>query len=242
MRSFHLRNAMSAKLRHLPGGTVLLLLGLSITGCSIPTKPNLPELEPEPAAAPLADSPAKAQCEFELQKLMTEKDVQHQEIERLQKVVAEKDAQIRSQQARQQDQAKTLQETSNLAAQAQVKLRRLATRPAAASAIAEVEMVMGNLTSSPLAGSEQMLQTQAQRLLSAAVASYAERVRSQVEALQPMVKGRQIALTVSIGIVESQLEDMSATAVFARADHALYEAKRAGRNRAYCPVLAKLEA
>ena len=174
MRSFHLRNAMSAKLRHLPGGTVLLLLGLSITGCSIPTKPNLPELEPEPAAAPLADSPAKAQCEFELQKLMTEKDVQHQEIERLQKVVAEKDAQIRSQQARQQDQAKTLQETSNLAAQAQVKLRRLATRPAAASAIAEVEMVMGNLTSSPLAGSEQMLQTQAQRLLSAAVASYAD--------------------------------------------------------------------
>ena len=70
----------------------------------------------------------------------------------------------------------------------------------------------------------------------------AERVRSQVEALQPMVKGRQIALTVSIGIVESQLEDMTATAVFARADHALYEAKRAGRNRAYCPVLAKLEA
>ena len=41
-----------------------------------------------------------------------DKEAQHQEIERLQKVLAEKDAQIRSQQARQQDQAKTLQETA----------------------------------------------------------------------------------------------------------------------------------
>ena len=32
------------------------------------------------------------------------------------------------------------------------------------------------------------------------------------------------------------------TEVFARADQALYEAKRAGRNRAYCPLLAKTEA
>jgi hypothetical protein len=92
----------------------------------------------------------------------------------LQKVLTEKDAQIRSQQARQQDQAKTLQETSSIAAQAQVKLRRLATRPAAASAIAEVEMMMGNLKSSPMAVSEEILQTQAQRLLNAATTSYAE--------------------------------------------------------------------
>jgi diguanylate cyclase (GGDEF)-like protein len=66
----------------------------------------------------------------------------------------------------------------------------------------------------------------------------AERVRSQVEALHPTVKGSLISLTVSIGIVESQPEDVTPTEIFARADHALYEAKRAGRNRAYCPLLA----
>jgi diguanylate cyclase (GGDEF)-like protein len=65
----------------------------------------------------------------------------------------------------------------------------------------------------------------------------AERVRSQVEALHPTVKGVEIVLTVSLGIVESLPEDMSATEVFARADHALYEAKRGGRNRAYSPPL-----
>ena len=174
MGSFNQRNAVDAGLGHIPGGTILLLLGLSIAGCSIPTKPSGPEPEPEPiVAVPLSESPAKAQCEIELEKLLAEKDAQHQEIERLQKVLAEKDAHIRSQQVRQQDQAKTLQETCQ-AAQAQVKLRRLATRPAAASAIAEVEMVMGNLKSSPIAGPEQILQTQAQRLLNAATASYGE--------------------------------------------------------------------
>ena len=66
----------------------------------------------------------------------------------------------------------------------------------------------------------------------------AERVRSQVEALHPTVKGSLISLTVSIGIVESQPGDVTPTEIFARADHALYEAKRAGRNRAYCPLLA----
>jgi hypothetical protein len=172
MGFFNERDISSARLPHIRGGIFILLLGLSIAGCSIPTKkPSMPEPEivtavPEPLA--------KAQCEIQLETLVTEKEAQYQEIERLQKVLAEKDAQIRAQQARQQDQAKTLQEASNLAAQAQVKLRRLATRPAAASAIAEVEMMMVNLKSSPMAGPELILQTQAQRLLNAATASYAE--------------------------------------------------------------------
>ena len=54
--------------------------------------------------------------------------------------------------------------------------------------------------------------------------------------------GSTINVTVSIGIVQCQQDDMTPTAVFARADHALYEAKGAGRNRAYCPLLAKTEA
>ena len=46
--------------------------------------------------------------------------------------------------------------------------------------------------------------------------------------------GIEIPLTVSIGIVECQLQDDSLTAVLTRVDSALYEAKRTGRNRAYC--------
>jgi chromosome segregation ATPase len=173
MGFFNQPHAFDAGQRDVLGGAVLLLLGLSISGCSTPTKPGLPEIT-QVEAAPLPELLGKAECEIEIEKLLMEKEAQHQEIERLQKVLAEKDAQIRSHQARQQDQAKTLQETSSQAAQAQVKLRRLATRPAAASAIAEAEMVMGNLNSSPISAPEQTLQTQAQRLLNAASVSYAE--------------------------------------------------------------------
>ena len=57
MGSFNQRNAVDAGLGHIPGGTILLLLGLSIAGCSIPTKPSGSEPEPEPiVAAPLAES------------------------------------------------------------------------------------------------------------------------------------------------------------------------------------------
>ncbi|KIO50508.1 hypothetical protein SQ11_00655 [Nitrosospira sp. NpAV] len=151
----------------------LVLLGLNITGCSFPKSqpPELPVISPEPSM--------KEQQEIErLQKLLVEKEVekeaQQQEIERLQKMLAEKEAQIRIQQVRQQDQAKTLQETSNQAVHTQVKLRRLATRPAAASTIAEAEVAMENLKSSQFTESEQVMQSQAQRFLSAAAASYAE--------------------------------------------------------------------
>lgn len=150
---------------------MMALLGLSITGCNVlmKLKPPEPEIQvavPEPCA--------KEQCEAEREKLLAEKEAQQQEIERLQKLLAEKDAFIRSQQARQQDQAKTLQETSSQAAHAQIKLRRLATRPAAASTIAEAEISLESLKSSPATHAEQLLQTQAQRLLAAATASYAE--------------------------------------------------------------------
>jgi uncharacterized protein YgiM (DUF1202 family) len=116
----------------------------------------------------------KEQCEAEREKLLAEKAAQQQEIERLQKLLGEKDAFIRNQQVRQQDQAKTLQETSSQAAHAQIKLRRLATRPAAASTIAEAEIAMESLKSSPVSDAERLLQTQGQRLLAAAAASYAE--------------------------------------------------------------------
>jgi folylpolyglutamate synthase/dihydropteroate synthase len=154
------------------GRIIFMLVGVMMAGCSI-----LPKASPSKAEAGgvLWSTCVGEQHEIErLQKLLVEKEAQQQEIERLLKLVAEKEAQIRSQEAWQQDQAKTLQETSSKAAHAQVKLRRLATRPAAASTIAEVEMVMENLKSSPITGSAQALQAQAARLLDAAATSYAE--------------------------------------------------------------------
>ncbi len=147
------------------------LLGLSITGCNALMKLKFPGSETRTA---VLEPCAKEQCEAEREKLLAEKEAQQQEIERLQKSLAEKDVLIRSQQARQQDQAKTLQETSSQAAHAQIKLRRLATRPAAASTIAEAEISLESLKASQAAHAEQLLQTQAQRLLVAATASYAE--------------------------------------------------------------------
>ncbi|MDN5753909.1 MAG: SH3 domain-containing protein [Nitrosospira sp.] len=135
--------------------------------CSSLLKP----LSSEIPAIPM-DPCAAEQREIErLQKLLVEKDAQQQEIERLQNVLADKEAQIRVQQVQQRVQARTLRETTN---QALVKVRRLATRPAAASAIAEAEAAMENLKSFPFTDSEQAVQTQAQRLLSAAAASYAK--------------------------------------------------------------------
>jgi diguanylate cyclase (GGDEF)-like protein len=62
----------------------------------------------------------------------------------------------------------------------------------------------------------------------------AERIRSQVENMRYSSHDSTIAVTVSIGIVQCQSDDTTPTAVFARADSALYKAKHAGRNRAHC--------
>ena len=62
----------------------------------------------------------------------------------------------------------------------------------------------------------------------------AERIRSQVENMRYSVDGSTISVTVSIGIVQCQRDDGTPTMLLARVDNALYEAKRAGRNRAYC--------
>ncbi|SEP32650.1 diguanylate cyclase (GGDEF) domain-containing protein [Nitrosovibrio sp. Nv6] len=61
----------------------------------------------------------------------------------------------------------------------------------------------------------------------------AERIRSQIENMRYSVSDSTITVTVSIGVVQCQSDDITPTAVFTRADDALYEAKRAGRNQAY---------
>ncbi|MEO8992390.1 MAG: diguanylate cyclase, partial [Nitrosospira sp.] len=64
-------------------------------------------------------------------------------------------------------------------------------------------------------------------------AKTAERIRLQVENAQHSLNGSLIAVTVSIGIVQCRPDDITPTAVFGRADKALYQAKRAGRNQSY---------
>jgi hypothetical protein len=167
-----LRNLRQMWGRSAPKWMIMAFTGLSMIGCNnIPVRSIPPDSEIEVAALESCD---KERCEAEREKLLAEKAAQQQEIERLQKLLAEKDALIRNQQVRQQDQAKTLQETSSQAAHAQIKLRRLATRPAAASTIAEAEISMEGLKSSPLSDTERMLQAQAQRLLTAATVLYDE--------------------------------------------------------------------
>lgn len=131
-------------------GTVIALSGLNITGCTL--------LKPIPVAAPI---PPNEPCE-----------AQQREIERLQQLLAEKEALIRNLNVRQQGQAKALQETTSQVTRDQVRLRRLATQPGAASSIAEAEVAMTSLKSSQITAPEQILQ--AQRLLGAATASYAK--------------------------------------------------------------------
>jgi len=62
----------------------------------------------------------------------------------------------------------------------------------------------------------------------------AERIRAQVNDMRYSASGQIVSVTVSIGVVQcTQSDDVTPTAVFSRADSALYEAKRAGRNRAH---------
>lgn len=59
----------------------------------------------------------------------------------------------------------------------------------------------------------------------------AERIRMQVAEVGNNLKEHKIAITLSIGISHSLPEDNSPTLLLARVDNALYEAKKAGRNR-----------
>jgi len=58
----------------------------------------------------------------------------------------------------------------------------------------------------------------------------AERVRQRVAHDPVHVDGQDLAMTISLGVAEARPDDDART-LLARADHALYEAKRAGRNR-----------
>ncbi|WP_374580459.1 CHASE domain-containing protein [Pseudoduganella sp.] len=64
-----------------------------------------------------------------------------------------------------------------------------------------------------------------------AARAFAERLRQRIADTPLQHNGSSIAITVSIGIAGMAPADRSGDAALVRADHALYRAKRAGRNR-----------
>jgi diguanylate cyclase (GGDEF)-like protein len=64
----------------------------------------------------------------------------------------------------------------------------------------------------------------------------AERVRSTVEHTPLVIDGQSLTLTVSVGVAVAALNESDGTVLLQRADAALYEAKRAGRNRVEAAV------
>ncbi|MGZ0018531.1 sensor domain-containing diguanylate cyclase [Nitrosomonas sp. wSCUT-2] len=62
----------------------------------------------------------------------------------------------------------------------------------------------------------------------------AERIRSQVANIHCDSINQDLHVTLSIGVIQSEPNDISLTILLSRVDSALYEAKRAGRDQVYC--------
>ena len=59
----------------------------------------------------------------------------------------------------------------------------------------------------------------------------AEKIRQTIEMTDFTIRGQKLPLTISLGITAVEEADLNQEAVFSRADQALFEAKRAGRNQ-----------
>jgi len=79
-------------------------------------------------------------------------------------------------------------------------------------------------------GGEEFVVVLVETALDAAL-DIAERIRSVVEIPRLGASNKLISVTVSLGVAHSSEGDDGPGAALARADHALYEAKRAGRNQ-----------
>ncbi len=136
---------------------VILIIVLVTTGCA-----NLHFLESE-SKPELESAPITQEAFQQLQ----------QKIKHLEKIVQEKNTIILKQQKHQQQQVQAQQDTSHEAARTRLKLHRLATKPSAASTIAEVEVAINRFTKDPTSVTNQNLQTQAQFLFDTATKLYA---------------------------------------------------------------------
>lgn len=61
----------------------------------------------------------------------------------------------------------------------------------------------------------------------------AERIRAQVASIHCDTIDKDLHVTLSIGVIQSEADDTSLTILLSRVDSALYEAKRAGRDQVY---------
>ncbi len=59
----------------------------------------------------------------------------------------------------------------------------------------------------------------------------AEKLRQHIERTAFLFQGKRVPVTISLGVTQVESSDSDPQSIFARADEAMYEAKRAGRNR-----------
>ncbi|HAA04292.1 MAG TPA: hypothetical protein DCE18_13035 [Syntrophobacteraceae bacterium] len=59
----------------------------------------------------------------------------------------------------------------------------------------------------------------------------AEKLRQQIERTAFLFQGSRVPVTISLGVTQAEPSDSDPQSVFARADEAMYEAKREGRNQ-----------
>jgi len=148
---------------------LVFVIVMSVPGCALlrQSSDSIASITQPIAISPPADETPTVDpaAEAELESMQ-------EEIKRLEGVIAEKDKLIRNQNVRQKDQDQVLQEVNDEANRAQVKLHRLATKPSAASTIAEVEVAMKRLKQKEISVPDRALQLQAQRILNAATVFY----------------------------------------------------------------------
>ena len=64
-----------------------------------------------------------------------------------------------------------------------------------------------------------------------AASQQAERTRQLVDELTIEVNGQQLSVSVSCGVAQALKQDVGIDKIVARADEALYQAKKQGRNQ-----------
>lgn len=67
--------------------------------------------------------------------------------------------------------------------------------------------------------------------------NFAEKLRAHIESLNPSIdENRNISITASIGVASKMVHHKAITDIQRDADHAMYHAKKNGRNRVSCLV------